>query len=75
MARMAEFRLDFLFPSWWELEVTVAAMLFAGALIFGAGGGQSKQHRGSDGLAVAKERLVIETEDRNKVRRIIMLVS
>ena len=64
---MAEFRLNFLFPSWWELEVTVAATLFAEGLIFGAGGGQGKRRRGGDGLALAKERLVTETEDRNKV--------
>ncbi|XP_038989592.1 BAG-associated GRAM protein 1 isoform X2 [Phoenix dactylifera] len=66
---MAEFWLDFLFPSWWEVEITVAAALFVvavGGLISGAGGGQGDRRRGGDGPAVAKEPLVLETEDRNK---------
>lgn len=75
---MAEFWLDFLFPSWWEVEITVSAALFVvsvGYLISGAGGGQGDRRRGGDGPAVAKEPLVLETEDRNKVRYVIMSAS
>lgn len=79
---MAVISLDVLLPSWWEIEVTFAAALLVIAVysLFekiarlgfcgGSGGGVGKEDDrlfGGDEMAVAKDPLLREYDDKEKV--------